>query len=80
MMTSGILARCRILCHNEFIMLRQILRETAFVVFFSIAALLLTIVTSCGYSRATPSPSPAPIGADSLQQPVRYHVAYEISF
>ena len=79
-MTSDILPRCRILCHNEFIMLRQVLRETAFVVLFSIAVLLLTIVTSCGYGRATPSPSPATVGTDSLQQPVRYHVAYEISF
>ena len=61
-------------------MLRQILRETAFVALFCIAALLLTIVTSCGYSRATPSPSPAPSGADSLKQPVRYYVSYEISF
>ena len=61
-------------------MLRQVLRETAFVVLFSIAALLLTIVTSCGYGRATPSPSPAPHGADSLQQAVRYHIAYEVSF
>ena len=79
-MTGDILARCRILRHNELIeMLRQVLRETAFVVFFSIAALLLTIVTS-GYGRATPLPSTAPYGADSLQQPVRYHIAYEVSF
>ena len=57
-----------------------VLREAAFVVLFPIGILLLTIITSCGYGRTTPSPTPATNGADSLQKPVRYYITYEVSF